>query len=108
MPNNPLYDLGPLAGSACDTLFVAVRDPDNEFSITLSPNPCFDKTLLNFKEIIREKITASVWDETGREVFSFSIKNKTTEINLEGYSKGIYFVRVSGEHFLKTFRLVKL
>jgi len=39
VPNHPNYNLGPVAGSICDSLSVGIEEQNHDFRMGLSPNP---------------------------------------------------------------------
>jgi hypothetical protein len=67
----------------------------DESGISIYPNPANDKITINSKE---EITSAQLFDVAGKEILS--VKN-TKEINLKEnqLSKGIYFLKISGEDF---------
>ncbi|MCR5445301.1 MAG: fibronectin type III domain-containing protein, partial [Bacteroidales bacterium] len=62
-------------------------------NVTLFPNPASQMVTIDG---IEGEATISVVDMNGREVFSTNA-NETLTIDLTGYAKGAYFVRITGE-----------
>jgi hypothetical protein len=73
-------------------------DSQKEYAIHLYPNPSHDFVVCSLQLIRDSEVELSVTDLTGRMVFTQTLKtiNHTLEktLNLENFSKGIYFVHV--------------
>ncbi len=109
LPNNPDYDLGPLAGSPCDTLtslnetVAAVASSGLYVYYSLQWQTAF----INADKLSGTTYRLSVYDLMGKEVFSESGKITppyfTKNLNCGGWAKGMYVVSLEcGEE-----RLVK-
>ena len=71
---------------------VGIADVQNA-KVTLFPNPASQMVTIDG---IEGEATVSVVDMNGREVFNTNA-NETLTIDLTGYAKGAYFVRITGE-----------
>ncbi len=97
-----------LLNNACAFVTGISSIEENSGSLALSPNPCFTSTELRFSERESFKSTVSIYDETGRLLFTEIVNATQAELNMENFSNGIYFVRLSSSGFEKTLRLVKI
>jgi hypothetical protein len=118
---NTFYNTGtgwntfPVAGSALlhpvfgrDSTVISVSEIDAEFkSMEIYPNPANNDLHVRAHDFTNHKITYSIIDVFGREV-----ENKTTitpaTIDISALSKGIYFIRMSGEQINSTFKFIKI
>ena len=74
----------------------------------ISPNPVASKlNIKTAKDLLVDKIT--IYDITGRKIFSSVIKEQQTNIsiNLEGLSKGVYILRVSSNENSSDLKFIK-
>ena len=72
----------------------------NQLEMLLFPNPANEQVTVNWNQYADEKITIEVKDMGGRTVFTHETEGITgvnqTELALEGFNKGIYFVQLTG------------
>ena len=72
--------------------------PVNENSILITPNPVSDQLSVNVTRIAASKIEIILQNAAGQRVYSSSYQqqagNLVKKINMNGYSRGIYFVTV--------------
>jgi hypothetical protein len=71
------------------------ENSDDIFSIY--PNPCSEKLHINFKDENSAK-KLSLTDISGKEIMTINIAANPTDIDVSSLSKGIYFIRISGEN----------
>jgi hypothetical protein len=81
-------------------------------SVNIFPNPADESITLNISENENEKVSVSIVDVAGREVYSInelylSTDNKNIIIDTDELTQGVYFCRVSGQTFSETLRFVK-
>ena len=74
---------------------LGIADAEGEMPLTLYPNPTSDKVTLGGLE---KNATVSVVDFSGREVYRKSAKGESLTLQVGGFAKGAYFVRVVGEN----------
>jgi len=65
--------------------------PEFNYSISVFPNPVVD--ILNIETIENVEFELNVFDLNGKILFNDKLSHKM-EINLSGYSKGTYFLRI--------------
>jgi len=100
LPNNPDYDLGPLVGSACDTL-VGISESQ---PILLNPHlnvfyhPEWQTTFINADKLTGTKGTMEIFDVQGKIVHREDIQivngYYTRNFNMTGMANGMYFVNL--------------
>ena len=79
---------------------VSINSVENNFSITLSPNPTTD--ILNIKLDIptfNDDLDFQLIDLAGKAILSGKIQGKTHELNLGLYPKGAYFLKIFNTDF---------
>lgn len=90
-----------------------IEKNDNEWQLTLFPNPTKDKFSLKTMNTISEDLQVDVYSSLGKKVHTELIKstfwrNGAYEINLYGMAKGLYIVKVSAADQVKSFKLFKI
>lgn len=112
LPNNPDYDLGPVAGSICDTLVglspnfeEAKENPE----LHIYYSPIWQTAFINANKLKPGNYVLKVFDVQGRVVFeesaSFSSSYYTKNLNCINFTKGIYLVllQTEGERLVERF-----
>jgi hypothetical protein len=103
LPNNPDYELGPVAGSLCDTVLTIgtkeLAQSKNELSVFYHAD--WQVFFVNAQNIKGKNCLLQIFDLNGREVFSSTKKTQppyfTEDINLSSLSNGMYFVKLQTE-----------
>jgi len=112
VPTFPNYNLGPLYGSACDTLSAGVEVfAANNINLQIAPNPIEENVLhVTYKLPQNRSGTLKVFDITGKEVFKNTLPAWSTlqNINLPMLSDGMYFCTVSSGVYRMSKRFVKM
>lgn len=73
---------------------VNTSDVNNQSqAITIYPNPTADKIVLQFANINKNTFV-KMSDETGKIIIENKIQNSITEINMQAYTTGIYYLQV--------------
>lgn len=100
-----------------DMAFLITFNPSSvaeseKHNIVLYPNPAEENITLDFSSNANETIRISVFDISGREVFSTHenyTKHSVQRINLETNKlhQGVYFCKVEGKEFSENLRFVK-
>lgn len=95
LPNNPEYDLGPMVGSACDTITNAVREIENG-GISIFPNPTSDIVTLNSKEPFL-KSELRIYNALGKELRFIKIPDQQSifNVSLKDLPSGIYLIKIT-------------
>jgi hypothetical protein len=105
---NSLNDNNPIIGENIYRIVVAT--PDRKYysneakinyqkldeSVIAYPNPTNGELTLNLDKFIGEKITVSLMDNFGHQIYQkgFEVVNPSESINLSNYNSGTYFVHV--------------
>ena len=104
LPNNPNYDLGPLAGSVCDTLTIGIETNSGYKKIKAYPNPFTVK--INFDYVFHEKYKMIITDIAGKIVYEANMQDKP-EIELSFLQHGLYFVTISDSKSVYQSKIIK-
>ncbi|HRI34474.1 MAG TPA: T9SS type A sorting domain-containing protein [Saprospiraceae bacterium] len=107
IPNYPNYDLGPLQGSPCDTLFSSTaQHQTNAISFRISPNPSSD--WINIVYETDYEIVATISDAFGRELKSFSLypwfRNRI--VHVDDLPDGVYLLTLNSQSWKQTMKLI--
>lgn len=108
IPNFPNYDLGPLQGSPCDTLFssTAYHQQSKAISFRISPNPSSD--WINIVYEADHEIIATISDAFGREVKRFSLypwfRNRI--VHVDDLPDGVYLLTLNSQSWKQTMKLI--
>jgi len=96
LPNNPDYDLGPLAGSVCDTLVGMPELFSENIGLFIYYNPGWQTAFINANHLKGERYSLQVMDMTGRTTYneegSLSSGYFTKNLNCTQFSKGVYIM----------------
>lgn len=98
LPNMPNYNLGPLAGSECDTLQIAVKDILPNETFLIYPNPASDNIYFKFSD--NNLSLANINSITITDITGHLVKNITqiqnNGIYIGDLVSGMYFVNITG------------
>jgi hypothetical protein len=97
LPNNPDYELGPLAGSPCDTL-TGVGESTEFENLVIAPNPFTDYFIINIPYISGSSIIISIYDMHGREITRESEEALSNgfqkRVSMKEFSNGVYAIKI--------------
>ena len=82
-----------------------VVNQSNFSQIKLFPNPVTDKLTIARKE--NTKATAEIYSILGQKLYSCILKDENTTIDLADFQNGIYFVLITSEKGINTYKIVK-
>ena len=107
LPNHPNYHLGPLVGSPCDTLNLAIAEQDVRLNLSLYPNPNAGSFSLSFAPQQGAGVV-EVFDVNGRVVHSQAVApwSQLKRMELAGLSAGVYQCRLRFGQAVATKRFV--
>jgi|GEM_PF-1113790 len=74
--------------------------------LTIYPNPAAQSIRINCSDLSVLKFKVSIMDSKGSLVLSMPINTNGREINIEGLPSGVYFLKLEGENYLQTRRLI--
>lgn len=101
------YRLGPLVGSACDTIINDVETVISENSyIKITPNPATDKLQLSLYKYL-PNAQLMIADELGRVVYENHHYYLDEYLDISQWQKGVYFVKIYNSEKTFTGRFVK-
>ncbi len=94
LPNLPHYELGPLVGSACDTLTGIAPSPhEDSFSLKVYPNPASNQLTISSGQLANGKVvTVTVYDVLGKT--QLQEKTTATTFDISALAAGIYMLQV--------------
>lgn len=79
----------------------------NNVELTVSPNPTKNKILVELKNVESVKhVEASVYNAFGEIMMSRKIQNDLIEINMEGNSAGVYFLKIHADEKMLVEKIV--
>ena len=111
LPNNPDYDLGPLDGSACDTLVgVSIINDKNEFEIKIFPNPANNNIKVEVIATDDKIIMVKLYSSLGNLIATKSCNTNLFELDVHTYIEGLYKLRAftkNGFSDTKTFSIIR-
>jgi hypothetical protein len=111
-PNFPNYRLGPVDGSACDTLgidnIVSTENvADKIDAIKIYPNPTSSHFTLQYANYHNKQII--ITDILGRAQKTLPLQSETTNITTQNLANGIYYVSIyANNHLLGSRKFVVL
>jgi hypothetical protein len=102
LPNNPNYDLGPLAGSVCDTIHTFIDQPViSTPSLNLLFQKAWQSIIVNAHKLRGTNVRIYLTDISGRILLIENGKALsgyfTKNISVENFAAGIYLVTVVTE-----------
>ena len=87
---------------------VGIDESMTTISLITYPNPTTDYLVLEFTDYSNEKMEYHLIDLNGKTIIKNSISSSKTKIDLNTYSKGIYFIKIIKElKEIKTFKIIK-
>ena len=109
VPAFPNYSLGPLTGSACDTLTTIPPPPEKISNFKIYPNPVTNNILnIGYQLPYNKSGTFKIYDVTGKVVFKYTLPQWSTlqKLNIKNISAGIYFCTITSNGYTVTKKLV--
>ena len=101
LPNNPLYDLGPLTGSICDTLNLGIdrgEEQSNKKGISIYFDFGMQEAFINATGLQGESYTLRCQDLLGHIIFEHSSYIVNGEVSVQAncfnFSSGVYLVSI--------------
>jgi len=112
LPNNPNYELGPLLGSACDTLTVGIKDIKPELNaLTIYYDKDWGIAFINAKKLKGVNFQFELYSINGellkQESGKLSSEYYTQNLNMASNSTGVYIVRLLTDKEVLTGKFVK-
>jgi hypothetical protein len=113
LPNNPDYELGPLAGSVCDTLHVGVNsiDVNNHAQLFVYYQSNWKSLFVNASGIKGKNCLLKIVDINGRMVYSSTHTTQppyfTQDVDCSALAKGMYVVQLITEKEVMSKKFIK-
>ena len=112
LPNNPNYDLGPLAGSLCDTINTVVEPIEiSSPALNLSYQSAWQSVIVNASRLKGAKLKLYLTDISGRTLLVEDGKATggyfTKNIPIDNFASGIYLVTIVTEKEKVSGKIVK-
>jgi Secretion system C-terminal sorting domain len=106
LPNNPDYDLGPLSGSACDSLSNGINETERIITLNVYPNPATESVFISG---IEEKIISVEALNSLSQIVSLKFEHESSrvKINTGTLISGIYLLKISTNKKQYTGKFVK-
>lgn len=97
------------AGAFSSPLAVTgINERTKQTSFSVFPNPAHNRVTITSKEKTSKWKNISVFDVRGKELLKLNnIPEDVIEIDLSNYETGLYFIKVSSDHYTETIRVVK-
>lgn len=111
LPNNPEYDLGPVVGSACDTINSVVEQTEINPALNLFYQSGWQSVIVNASRLKGAKVKIYLTDIAGRILFVDEGKTIagyfSKNIPMENFAAGIYLVTIVTEKEKLSRKIVK-
>jgi hypothetical protein len=115
--SNTTYTLTGVDGNGCSNNFIYTQNVTTCTSLNqltnlseqifIYPNPFNNKFILSFKSGVCLNCSVSVFNALGSLIYKQNIMSEITEINLNAYGSGIYFVKVTDGASTFTNKIIK-
>jgi hypothetical protein len=109
LPNLPHYELGPLVGSACDTLTGIAQLDKGKGGLKVYPNPASKQLTISHSHLaIGQPVTVTVYDVMGKQQLQVQTKmSNSLNVAVGSLVSGIYFVEVKQGNMVVNAKFVK-
>lgn len=85
-----------------------IIDSKIQLEMVTFPNPTLDKIQLQIADLKDQKLTYTLTDVQGKLLQSKQVVAETTELDLNSYESGTYFLRVNNsKEEIRTFKIIK-
>jgi Secretion system C-terminal sorting domain/FG-GAP repeat len=86
-----IIDDGICIDTSICSIYIGIKEQDNNVSLFIYPNPTTGKITIECENMERVEVV----DITGKLVYEQLVLNDVLDIDISGFSKGVYFVKVS-------------
>ena len=98
LPNSPNYNLGPLVGSPCDTLFNSVQTTcSSKDEVSVFPNPANEQVIVTVNSRSSNNNKFLLYDLYGNVKLSYSLSTVTNAVSLQNLAAGVYMYEVRND-----------
>jgi len=88
-------------------LCTGINENNTDVNIKIFPNPGNNFINVELKNISNEILNLEIIDINGQVLFNKKLDNNFKQIDISSYSKGIYFVKLKGQDFIKVEKVIK-
>jgi hypothetical protein len=109
LPNIPLYELGPLVGSGCDTITGIAELNKKEDTLQIYPNPVLNQLTISNKQLANNQtVTLTIYNMLGEvQLQQTVIPQGDFKVEVSNLPSGLYLVQLKQEDRLFNGRFVK-
>lgn len=102
LPNSVNYDLGPVAGSICDSLNTGIKENQIASSISINPNPAHEFYWINCGLNSNDQLLYALYSSTGQLIDRKNLYGsiRSLKADCSDFAKGIYFYKVIRKNLL--------
>jgi len=110
LPNSPNYNLGPLLGSPCDTVYTSISE-NRGFkmeSLIIYPNPVENSAEyhINYYQPGNHELT--IYDLTGKAITSHHLRISYGHLDVSNFQPGCYLIKLSRKgEMISTLKFIK-
>ena len=101
VPNHPNYYLGPVLGSACDSLGLGWNEISHDFKFSVSPNPNNGNFKILYLLPQNKNGKLEIFDVNGRRIYRMNLPQWSTMqwISLPEIANGLYAIKITSDGF---------
>ena len=66
--------------------------------LSIYPNPAKDRVIINMNNPAETKSDLTIFNMNGQKLYQQSFNGNHTEVDLKGWAKGIYFIKIENEN----------
>ena len=112
LPNNPNYDLGPLAGSSCDTLTVGLNEiAAYKNNLAVYYDAGWQMAFVNAKGLKGKNAILKLFNLNGQLITTLKGTSSgeyfTADVNMQGLANGMYIFQLSTDREVLTGKVIK-
>ncbi len=112
LPNNPNYDLGPLAGSSCDTLTVGLNEiAAYKNNLAVYYDAGWQMAFVNAKGLKGKNAILKLFNLNGQLITTLKGTSNgeyfTADVNMQGLANGMYIFQLSTDRDVLTGKVIK-
>jgi hypothetical protein len=90
--------------ATCTSISTSVIETENDISFSIFPNPAKNSIQIDLKNLSNDTFT--LYNSTGKSIYTIKLISKSTKIDVSNYTKGIYFYTISNSNKLSSGKLV--
>lgn len=91
---------------AIDQTTTSIGSLGAQSAVAIYPNPATDRINISIQSETMDQAEATIIDTKGNVMLQQSLNQRLTEMNISALSTGIYFVKITSNHFNKVSKLI--